>query len=194
MKAGKSSDRTMTILKILHKYLNGEYAAWEEKDADYNTKRHLLDVIFDASCVLAQILDDDLRENRMEPEPPKVDDTRIFGYTVKEFNDLPNEVKRDLLLPLKFTVFESISTGSSSLWDGTHAEPEPIPLPITWKEYRSMPTEEAEKIIRDATCHLAHPVLRYRFKDEAFSRRVLTDEEIKNGIDEIMGRSMEEKS
>ena len=95
----------MVVLKILHKYLNHEYAAWEEEDANYKTKRHLLDVIFDASCVLAQILDDDFMENT-----PKVDDTRIFGYTVKEFNDLPNEVKMRLLLPLSFTVFEPVKT------------------------------------------------------------------------------------
>jgi hypothetical protein len=163
MNAGRSSDRTMTILKILHKYLNGEYAAWEEKDADYSTKRHLLDVIFDASCVLAQILDDDLRENRMEPEPPKVDDTRIFGYTAKEFNNLPDEAKRNLLLPLKFTVFEPVST---SPWSDTQVDAEPVQLPFTESEYRRMPREEADKAIREATCHMAHPVLRYRFKEE----------------------------
>lgn len=163
MIAGKSSDRTITILKVLHKYLNSEYAAWEEKDADYNTKRHLLDVIFDASCVLAQILDDDLRENRMEPEPPKVDDTRIFGYTAKEFNDLPDEVKRRLLLPLKFTVFEPVST---SPWSGTQVDADPVQLPFTESEYRSMSREEADKAIREATCHMSHPVLRYRFKEE----------------------------
>jgi hypothetical protein len=151
----------MITLKILHKYLNHEYAAWEEKDADYNTKRHLLDVIFDASCVLAQILDDDLRENGTEP--PKVDDTRIFWYTAKEFNDLPDEAKRNLLLPLKFTVFEPAST---SPWSDTQVDADPVQLPFTESEYRRMPREEADKAIREATCHMAHPVLRYRFKEE----------------------------
>lgn len=164
MNAGRSSDRTMVTLKILHKYLNHEYAAWEEKDADYNTKRHLLDVIFDASCILAQILDDDLRENRMEPDPPKVDDTRIFGYTAKEFNDLPDEVKRSLLLPLKFTVFEPVS---ASQWPDVQADADPVQLPFTESEYRRMPREEADKAIREATCHMAHPVLRYKFKEES---------------------------
>ena len=156
----------MIILKVLNKYLNHEYAAWEEKDADYSTKRHLLDVIFDASCILAQILDDDLRENRMEPEPPKVDDTRIFGYTVKEFNNLPNETKMNLLLPLKFTVFKPVESGSTSPWQDTQVDAEPVQLPFTESEYRRMPREEADKAIREATCHMSHPVLRYRFKEE----------------------------
>lgn len=167
MIAGKSNSRTMVTLKILHKYLNGEFAAWEEKDADYNTKRHLLDVIFDASCVLAQILDDNLREDRTESSPPKVDDTRIFGYTAKEFNNLPDEVKRRLLLPLKFTVFEPAESGSTSPWSDTQVDAYPVQLPFTESEYRSMSREEADKAIREATCHMSHPVLRYRFKEEA---------------------------
>ena len=158
--------RTMVTLKVLHKYLNGEYTAWEEKDSDYNTKRHLLDVIFDASCVLAQILDDDLMGNRAEPEPPKIDDTRIFGYTVKEFNNLSDEIKRNLLLPLKFTVFEPVPSGYTSPWPETQSDAEPVQLPFTEREYRRMPREEADKAIREATCHMAHPVLRYKFKEE----------------------------
>lgn len=137
MNAGRSSDRTMTILKILHKYLNHEYAAWEEKDADYGTKRHLLDVILDASCVLAQILDDNLRENRAEHEPSKIDDTRIFGYTVKEFNNLPNEVKRRLLLPLRFTVFEPAQSGSTSPWSDTQVDADPVQLPFNEYKFKS---------------------------------------------------------
>ena len=149
----------MVTLKILHRYLNGEYAAWEEKDADYNTKRHLLDVIFDAACVLAQVLDDHFRD-------PKVDDTRIFGYTAKEFNDLPNEAKRNLLLPLRFTVFEPAQSGSTSPWSDTQVDADPVQLPFTESEYKIMSREEADKAIREATCHMSHPVLRYRFKEE----------------------------
>lgn len=150
--------RTMVTLKVLHKYLNGEYAAWEEKDSDCNTKRHLLDVIFDASCVLAQILD------REEPGHTKVDDTRIFGYTAKEFNNLPNELKRKLLLPISFTVFEPVSPSTSA---ETPVEDETVTLPFTASEYRIMPREEAEKAIREAACHMANPVLRYKFKEES---------------------------
>lgn len=161
MNAAKSSDRTMTVLKILHKYLYREAAAWEEKDADLAMKEHLLEVIGDANCVLAQLLDEDHRERN-----PRIDDTRIFGYTAKEFNNLPNETKRDLLLPLKFTVFEPAQSGSTSPWSDTQVDADPVQLPFTESEYRRMPREEADKAIREATRHMAHPVLRYKFKEE----------------------------
>ena len=159
MNAAKSSDRTMTVLKILHKYLYREAAAWEEKDADLATKEHLLEVIGDANCVLAQLLDEDHRERN-----PRIDDTRIFGYTANEFNDLPNEVKRRLLHPLEFTVFEPVNPSTSA---ETPVEDETVTLPFTASEYRIMPREEAEKAIREAACHMANPVLRYKFKEES---------------------------
>lgn len=159
MNAGRADDRTTTVLRILHKYLYHEYAAWEEKSANQETKRHLLNVIGDALCILAGILDEHDRK-------PEIDDTRIFGYTTKEFNNLPDEAKIGLLRPLEFTVFEPVQSGSTSPWPDTQVDADPVQLPFTKSQYEGMSREEADKAIRDATCHMAHPVLRYKFKDE----------------------------
>lgn len=167
MSAGKSSDRTMVLLKILHSYLYHSYAELEERNANEDTKKNLLAALHNAMCVLAHILDHDYLEDvEKETAPPKIDDTRIFGHTVKEFNNLPNEVKRKLMLPLKFTVFEPVQFGSTSPWSDTQVDADPVQLPFTENEYKSMSREEADKAIHDATCHMAHPVLRYRFKEE----------------------------
>jgi len=95
MNAAKSSDRTMTVLKILHKYLYREAAAWEEKDADLAMKEHLLEVIGDANCVLAQLLDEDHRERN-----PRIDDTRIFGYTQEQFRKMDYNQRTSILQPV----------------------------------------------------------------------------------------------
>ena len=116
-------------------------------------------MIGDANCVLAQLLDEDHRERN-----PRIDDTRIFGYTANEYNDIPNEVKSLLLHPLEFTVFEPVNPSTSA---ETPVEDETVTLPFTASEYRIMPREEAEKAIREAACHMANPVLRYKFKEES---------------------------
>ena len=95
MNASNDSGRTMTVLKILHKYLCHEAAAWEEKDADLATKEHLLEVIRDASCVLAQLRDEDLRKRH-----PRVDDTRLFGYTPEQFGKMDYNQRASILQPV----------------------------------------------------------------------------------------------
>lgn len=95
MNAGSNSDMTMTVLKILHKYLYREAEAWEEKDADLATKAHLLEVIRDTNCVLARLLDEDRRERS-----PRVDDTRIFGYTPEQFGKMDYNERVLILQPV----------------------------------------------------------------------------------------------
>ena len=119
------------------------HAQWEIRAVALEILRHLcVDGMYDCFADIQAEFDSEASTNGREP----ADDTRIFGHTSEEFGKLPKDA-RDDLLPKASLVQE-------------------IELPCTKGEFEAMPRDEADRIIRDATCHIAYPVLRYRFKEE----------------------------
>lgn len=119
------------------------HAQWEIRAVAREILRHLcVDGMYDCFADIQAEFDSEASTKDMEP----ADDTRVFGYTSEEFGKPPKDA-RDDLLPKASLVQE-------------------IELPCTKGEFEAMPRDEVDRIIRDATCHIAYPVLRYRFKGE----------------------------
>lgn len=105
-----------------------------------------------------------VRIDRKKPAA-KVDDTRIFGYTADEFKNLPKEKQDELMAPLNYRLHPIDAYVGTDF--GGSADGVVMDLPCTKSEYDTMSTGDFNKMMQGVTCHMTHPVIGYKFKDEA---------------------------